>query len=70
MLDGYGIQSESLELQTERLRLARDGYEASCLRLGTHSDWDGLESDERHLWFMSAEAMMRYRRERDFAIAS
>lgn len=69
MLDDYGLEREDRQAQDARLQLARDGYEAACLRRGSEPDWESLGADERYMWFMTADAMMRYRQERDQAIA-
>lgn len=69
MVDGYGIEIEDIGLQRRRLEAAREGYEAACRRRGTAPDWERLEPDERHLWFMTVDALMKHKAEREPAIA-
>jgi hypothetical protein len=69
MIDAYGIEIEDVDVQRRRLASAREGYEAACRRRGVSPDWDGLDSDERHLWFMTADALMKHRAKRETAIA-
>ncbi|HEV7416859.1 hypothetical protein [Tianweitania sediminis] len=58
MLDAYGLPIESRAYAERRIEIARQGYELNCLRRGMPADWSTLPSDERHMWLMTAEAML------------
>ncbi|SMD13130.1 hypothetical protein SAMN06297251_1355 [Fulvimarina manganoxydans] len=60
MLNEYGLPIESRNSQERKLCMARESYERNCAKRSVRPDWDGLPSDERHMWLMTIEALMSY----------
>ena len=69
MIDAYGISIEDIDTQKRRMALAQGGYEASCVKRGLRANWDELDADERYLWFMTADALMKHDDQRPEKIA-